>query len=88
MRIISFHASASSASGQRSAGRNSADSGSARRSSERSAPAAACFTSTRFDATPISRLVRAPERSSPRHDGSPSVGADAKYSGSDVITIR
>ena len=67
------------------AGRNSALSGSARRSSARSAAAAAWCTSTRFDATPISTLARAPERSSPHHVGSPSVGCAARYSGRDVI---
>ena len=55
-------------------GRNRAESGSARRSSVRSATAAACLMSTRFEATPIRRLALCPERSSPVHDGRPSVG--------------
>ena len=73
------------AAGQRSAGRNSADSGSARRSTARSARAAAWRTSTRFDVTPMSRLARAPARSSPRHVGRPSVATVARCSGKDTI---
>ena len=42
--------------------------------------AAAWCTSTRFDATPISTLARAPDRSSPHHVGRPSVGCSATYS--------
>ena len=67
------------------AGRKRAERGSARRSSVRSVRAAACFTSTRLEATPMSRLARAPERSSPCQVGSPSVGALARYSGSEVM---
>ena len=44
-----------------------AHSGSANRSRARSARAAALFTSTRFDATPMRTLALAPERSSPFH---------------------
>ena len=73
LRTTSVHASRSSAAGQRSESTKRADSGSAVRSSARSARAAACFTSTRLDVTPISRLARAPERSSPVHDGRPTV---------------
>ena len=51
-----------------------ADSGSASRSSARSARAAACLTSTRFEATPMSRLARAPDRISPVHVGRPTDG--------------
>ena len=46
-------------------------SGSARRSTARSAAAHAWWTSTRFDATPMSTFARAPERSSPRHTPQP-----------------
>ena len=69
LRSTSSQAASRSVPGQWSAGRNRADSGSASRSSARSARAAACFTSTRFDATPMRRLARAPERSSPRPAG-------------------
>ena len=81
LRIISVQARSTKAAGHDSGGRNSADSGSASRSMARSARAAACFTSTRLEPTPISRLERNPDRSSPRHSGSPSVGADRRYSG-------
>ncbi len=55
------------------------------RTPSRSARAAACLTSTRFDATPISTLARAPDRSSPVHRGRPSVGAVRTYSARPVI---
>ena len=57
------------------------------RSRDRSARAAACLTSTRFDATPIKMLARVPERSSPCQFGKPESGAPASASGSDEITI-
>ena len=44
-------------------------SGSARRSRDRSARAAACFTSTRLEPTPIRRFERDPDRSSPSTRG-------------------
>ncbi len=68
-------------SGHAASGRNRAESGSARRSRARSARADACFTSTRLEPTPISRLERNPERSSPGHSGSPSVGAEPQVVG-------
>ena len=46
-------------------------------------------TSTRFDATPISTLARAPERSSPSHvDETRRSAGRARYSASDVTTNR
>ena len=45
--------------------------------------AAAAFTSVRLEATPMSRLAWAPERSSPRQVGRPSVGAPARCSASE-----
>ena len=48
--------------------------------------AAACFTSTRFDATPINRLARDPERSSPVHDGNPSVAAGGERNRTSAAT--
>ena len=50
------------------------------------AAAHARWMSTRFDATPMSTLARAPERSSPRQVASPSTGCVGRYSGSDVTT--
>ena len=72
---MSDQANSRNGAGQASAGRNRADSGSASRSSDRSARAAACLTSTRLDPTPISRLDRAPERSSPCQAGRSIEGA-------------
>ncbi len=62
-----------------------AHSGSAKRSRARSARAAARFTSTRFDATPMRTFALAPDRNSPFQVSRPSVGAPARYAGS-VVT--
>ena len=76
----------SRACGYRSAGRKSALMGSALRSTARSAAAHTWCTSTRFEATPISTLARAPERSSPVTVVSPAVGWSARYSGSELTS--
>ena len=86
LRITSSQATSRKAPGQSVAGSHRAASGSATRSSHRSARAAACFTSTRHEATPMSRLVRAPERSSPTQRGRSSRGDAARCVASEVTT--
>ncbi len=85
-RMTSSQARSSTRWGQSAAGVKRAARGSANCSSVRSATAAAAFTSVRFEATPMSRLARAPERSSPVHAGSPWVGAEATCSASERMT--
>ena len=86
LRITSSQARSSRRPGPVGGGRNRAASGSASRSSVRSATAAACFTSTGSTPTPMSRLARAPDRSSPAQWGRPSVGAAATCSASERMT--